>query len=152
MSASSAESLTRAVVDTNLFVSGLINPSGTPARLLDALREDRFILVSSQPLIEEVLEVLARPQFARYAFDPLHINLVRLRVALAEQVTPASKLPVESRDRKDNMLLACALGGAVDYLVTGDQDLLVLDHHPALGALRINSARAYLTILGMVAE
>jgi predicted nucleic acid-binding protein len=44
-------------------------------------------------------------------------------------------------------VLACALGANVDYIVTGDEDLLVLDGHPALGSLRIVTPRAFLTIL-----
>jgi hypothetical protein len=47
------------------------------------------------------------------------------------------------------MVLACALGGAVDYLVMGDQDLLALNGEPALGTLRIVIARALLDVLGI---
>ena len=48
----------RAVLDTNLFVSGLISPKGLPAAILRALRSKRFILVSSPPINEEIMEVL----------------------------------------------------------------------------------------------
>ncbi len=51
----------RAVLDTNIFVSGLINPKGPPAALLKALRSRRFTLVSSPPINEEMIEVLNRP-------------------------------------------------------------------------------------------
>ena len=148
MSVGSDTRLIKAVVDTNLFVSGLISATGTPALLIDALRQDRFSLLSSAPLTAEVVEVLARPSLARYAFDPALTTFVRARVANAEQVVPLAPLPVTSRDPKDDKLLASALGGA-DYLVTGDGDLLVLADHPALGALRIVSARAFLGLLGL---
>jgi predicted nucleic acid-binding protein len=61
MTASSATRLSRTVVDTNLLVSGLISAMGAPAVLIDALRQDRFLLLSSQPLTAEVDGVLARP-------------------------------------------------------------------------------------------
>ncbi len=47
----------RAVLDTNVFVSGLISPKGPPAAILRALRSKRFILVSSPPINEEIIEV-----------------------------------------------------------------------------------------------
>ena len=147
MSVSSDTRLIRAVVDTNIFVSGLISANGTPALLIDALRQDRFLLLSSPPLTAEVDEVLARPSLAQYSFDPALTSFVRARVANAEQVVPLAPLPVTSRDPKDDKLLACALGGA-DYLVTGDEDLLVLADHPALGTLRIVTARAFVELLG----
>ena len=149
MTASSATRLSRTVVDTNLLVSGLISAMGAPAVLIDALRQDRFLLLSSQPLTAEVDGVLARPSLARYSFDPALTSLVRARVANAEQVVPLTPLPVTSRDPKDDKFLACALGGAADYLVTSDQDLLVLDGHPALGTLRIITARVFLELLGI---
>ena len=48
----------RAVLDTNVFVSGLISPMGKPAAILKALRSRRFTLVSSPPINEEIIEVL----------------------------------------------------------------------------------------------
>ena len=48
----------RAVLDTNVFVSGLISPMGKPAAILKALRSRRFTLVSSPAINEEIIEVL----------------------------------------------------------------------------------------------
>ena len=78
MSVSSDTRLIKAVVDTNIFVSGLISANGTPALLIDALRQDRFVLLSSAALSAEVDEVLARPSLARYAFD-LALELSNVR-------------------------------------------------------------------------
>ena len=51
-----------AVVDTNVWVSGLINRHGTPARVLDAYRDQQFTtVVMSGPLLEELEGVLRRP-------------------------------------------------------------------------------------------
>jgi len=52
----------RAVLDTNVFVSGLISPMGKPAAILKALRSMRFTLVSSPPINEEIIEVFDRPR------------------------------------------------------------------------------------------
>lgn len=52
----------RAVVDTNVFVSGLINPEGFPATVLKALRSRQFVLISSPAINEEIIAVLNRPR------------------------------------------------------------------------------------------
>jgi len=51
----------RVVLDTNVFVSGLISPQGFPAAILKALRSRRFTLLSSPAVNEEIIEVLNRP-------------------------------------------------------------------------------------------
>jgi predicted nucleic acid-binding protein len=61
-----------------------------------------------------------------------------------ERVTPLDSLPLHSRDPKDDKLLALALGGNADYLITGDQDLLVLNDNPGLENLRIITAAVFL--------
>ena len=61
-----------------------------------------------------------------------------------ERVTPLDSLPLHSRDPKDDKLLAVALGGNADYLITGDQDLLVLNDNPGLENLRIITAAVFL--------
>jgi len=50
----------KAVVDTNLWVSALINPFGSPARLRKAFEEGRFEVVISEPIIKEIADVLNR--------------------------------------------------------------------------------------------
>jgi putative PIN family toxin of toxin-antitoxin system len=56
-----AEPRSRALVDTNVWVSALLNPHGFPAKVLEALKTDQFELVLSEPLLAELLEVLSRP-------------------------------------------------------------------------------------------
>jgi putative PIN family toxin of toxin-antitoxin system len=55
----------RVVVDTNVWVSALLNPAGYPARVLAALRARRFILVVSQAMLDELRDVLLRPRLTR---------------------------------------------------------------------------------------
>jgi uncharacterized protein len=138
--------LVRATVDTNLFVSGLIHP-GLPAQLLRAWPALSFRLVTSKALREEVAGVLVRPKFQRYGLTPERVSGILDALAAAEQAIPLAHLPVTVRDPKDSKVLACSLGGQVEYLVGGDDDLLVLQGQPALGALRIVPVREFLTII-----
>jgi len=118
----------RVVLDTNLFVSGLISPAGAPNQLLSLREQERIILLTSD-LISEVARVLQRPSIQqKYYLTDQRIRelLTSLRQA-TESVTPQTALPVHSRDPKDDKLLALALGGNANYLVTGDDYLLVWD-------------------------
>jgi hypothetical protein len=54
----------RAAVDTNLLVSGLISAGGPPARIVDGFRSNRFELVVTPQVLDELLDVLLRPYLA----------------------------------------------------------------------------------------
>ena len=139
----------RATIDTNLFVSGLITPRGLPGLLLRAWERGEFVVVTSPELVAEVAAVLGRDKLrARYFIGPEEVGRLvgRLRY-VAEQAVVSTELPIRSRDPKDDKFLAAALGGDADFLVTGDEDLLVLDGEPALGRLRIATAREFLEFL-----
>ena len=146
---SDSSPLPAAVLDTNLIVSGAITPHGLPNHVLRALERDAFRLISSPDLAAEVRGVLSRPAIReRYRPDPTIVDaeLAALEARMVRPL-PLDALPVHCRDPKDDPVLACALGGQADYLVTGDADLLALDGHPALGALRIVTPRAFLDLL-----
>ena len=77
----------RAVLDTNVFVSGLINPSGAPGAVLRALRSRRFTLVSSPPINEEIIEVLNRPYIRdRYGVGERIFDVSFIRIRASHQV------------------------------------------------------------------
>ncbi len=137
---------TRIVLDTNLLVSGLILPRGLPHRLLAEWRQGGFRLLVTDTILAEYAAVLARRQFAeKYGLTVAVVAALRRRMRVqGERVTPQGTIPVAIRDAKDVHLLAAALGGNADYLVTGDADLLVLAGDPLLGPLRIVTARAFL--------
>src|SRR5690242_4057818 len=120
----------RAVLDANVVVSGLINPFGPPGAILKALQHHRFILVSSQPVNEEILEVLNRPTI-RDKFD-LGDRIFDMAFILWERAELVVELPAVkvSNDADDDKYLATALAGGADYLVTGDiGDLLHLHEY-----------------------
>jgi putative PIN family toxin of toxin-antitoxin system len=135
-----AGSVIRVVLDTNIFISALLAPHGWPAQVLAAWRRNAFDLVLSRELWTELAEVLRRDDIRRrirrreWAADLLYEleasgDMVR--------PLPLDELPVGCRDPKDDHLLACALGGRANFLVTGDEDLLVLNGDDRLGGLSI---------------
>lgn len=144
----SARKPPRVVVDTNLFVSGLIVKRGIPHQLLSHWRRGSFTLLISEEQREEIAAVLDRPAIAeRYGITPEErAELLHLIDTRAIKVTGSRHLPLSVRDPKDEMILASALGGEADYLVTGDEDLLVLSDSSDIGSLRILRVREFVQL------
>jgi putative PIN family toxin of toxin-antitoxin system len=132
------------VLDTVIFVRALINPNGRWGRLVFD-HYPRYTLVISQPLVLELLDVLHRPKLARkYGILPgLDIACVLTLVSQA-QLVDMGEVPSVSRDPNDDKFLATAVAGGADYLVSEDEDLLVLGSHEGV---RIVDALTFLRIL-----
>ena len=114
----------RAVVDTGVLVSGLIQRAGATGEILHLLRDGRFSIIFSTPILLEVIEVLGRPAFgSKYHILPEDINalvnLIRLRGELVTNVGEVTAC----RDPKDNKFLDAAQTGQADAIVSGDADL-----------------------------
>lgn len=137
------------MVDTNLVFSGLIIPKGNPYRLRQALRRGRFTLLLSEPVWQEYQRVLRESRaLRRYPVRQQDVEeLLLLLRAGALMVVPAATVPVVVRDPHDEKVLAAALGGGADYLVTGDDDLLVLDGRPELADVRIVRVTEFLEVI-----
>jgi hypothetical protein len=135
----------RAVLDTNVFVSGLISAKGPPAAILRALRSGLFTLLSSPPINEEIIEVLTRPHIRdRYGLGDRIFDVSFILWELAEVVIDLPEVKVCS-DPDDNKFLATAVRGRADYLVTGDVgDLLRLHKYEDVS---IVSPRQFLSVL-----
>ena len=118
----------KAVLDTNVLVSGLVAEQGAPRQILDAWLEGHYTPVTSLYLVEELMHVLSYPRIARR----VHLNEEELAAILAgllstAEITPGNlRLPGVTRDPKDDPVVACGIEGGADYIVSGDQDLLVL--------------------------
>ena len=118
----------RVVVDTGVLVSGLIWRQGTTGEVLRSLRDGRFVIIYSTPILVEIIDVLGRDTFrTKYHVEPedisVLINLIRLR---GELVIPKKRVSV-CRDAKDDKFLEAALAGNADAILSGDDDLLVLN-------------------------
>jgi uncharacterized protein len=113
----------RLLLDTNILLSGLISPSLTqpPARLLDAARQEQFVLVTSPAQIDELREVAERPRIQKYLKPGVVDELLRFIDAAAHVVLDVLPHVTESPDPKDNMILATALAGQANLIVSGDK-------------------------------
>jgi putative PIN family toxin of toxin-antitoxin system len=138
----------KVVLDTNLFVSGAILKRGNPYELLEAWRREGFVLLISDALQTEIAEVLIREIKEKYHLTTDEVEeTLQLLQTDALLTSPAPTLPVALRDPKDEKVLALAVGGQADYLVTGDEDLLIMQGNPGLRGLRIIRPAAFLALL-----
>ena len=129
----------RAVIDTNVWISRLLLADSVAARAVDTALETSEVVVS-EPLIEELADVLARAKFDQYVSVADREEFLRLVLQVATTVPVLSEV-ADSRDADDNLLLAPALDSESDYILTGDKDLLTMN--PWRG-IKIMSPRALL--------
>ena len=142
----------RVVLDTSVFGSSLLVRDGVPARILEAWRARRFLLVSSHTLIAEVRQTLSYPRIRRkYPVADEEVDalcvLIAQEAVLAPLVTSVADAPL--RDPKDAHVLAAAAEAKAELLVTGDDDLLVLG---AYHGTRILRPRELLQLLDIPTE
>jgi putative PIN family toxin of toxin-antitoxin system len=119
----------RAVVDVNVLVSAALSAEGPSADILRASRDGESELITSETLLTELTRTLAHPRIRKRIpaeKAAAYINWIRDHGRLADD--PVGAPPVRSRDPDDDYLLALAIDQRA-YLVTGDQDLLVLNAH-----------------------
>jgi putative PIN family toxin of toxin-antitoxin system len=118
----------RLILDTNILLSALLSPLGAPAKLLDAWERNKFELVACDALIAELRDVAARPFFrARLRAGSVELLAAGVRdFSLFCRDLPTGPI---APDPKDAYLLALAEAGQADFLVTGDKELLSLQHH-----------------------
>lgn len=142
---SEAAPLLRAVLDTNVYISGTILSRGVPYEILEAWRRNEYILVVSEAIIAEVERVLHYPRIRdRYGITDGDVE--RLITSLqTDALLVAGNYEVQgvSADPDDDKFLACALEAGADCIVTGDPDLLDLGQYQRVNIL---SPRAFLNL------
>lgn len=129
----------RVVLDTNVIVSAILSARGAARALLDLARLGHVTLVTSPVLLDDLEDVLTRFVSRAAAGE------IRAAVEEIAFLVEPLEVPVVTRDRDDDHVLAAALSGRAACIVTRDQDLLTLGAHegisimdaaPALYAIR----------------
>jgi putative PIN family toxin of toxin-antitoxin system len=108
----------RTVLDTNVLVSALLNPAGTPGTLVEGLWKARWEPAASDDILIEYQAVLLRPRFG-LARGAVRETMARLRQA-ALMAAPAEAVQA-CADPDDDKFLACCLAVAATHLVTGNK-------------------------------
>lgn len=129
----------RAVIDTNVIFSGIISTRGAPGEIVDRWITGRICLVVTEDILAEYRRIFGRPGFTdRYSISKSRIEAIfsQLRDEEILRLDPSLDIGVDCRDPKDKKFLTAAVAGAVPYLVSGDDDILVCAGDPGLGSVK----------------
>jgi putative PIN family toxin of toxin-antitoxin system len=144
------------LLDTNVWVSAFLKPTGPPGQVVRAWTLDRFSAITSLLQLTELAEVLSRPRLVR-SFRYFHRDaetFVRLIAARAAVIQTSGDLKI-CRDPDDDEILEAAISGAAQYLVTRDDDLkrdLDLIKMARRNGVRVVSVRQFLRRLSYMAS
>ena len=107
----------RVVVDTNVLVSGVINPHGSPGRILDSIASQTITVLFDDRILSEYPDVLLRPMFA---FQPGDVNALLDFIEFSGEHVTAGPVDLALPDPTDLPFLEVAIAGSADALVTGN--------------------------------
>ncbi|MGA1840826.1 MAG: putative toxin-antitoxin system toxin component, PIN family [bacterium] len=137
----------RAVIDTNLFISGLFGKKdATSTQLQDLWISDEFELATSIEIMKEVSRVLQYPKIKQ----KLHpkdetikrfFHLIFRKAIITKDIYKTDKI---TEDPEDNKFLACALESKADFIISGDKHLRNLKQ---FHGIRILDAKTFLYLL-----
>lgn len=129
------------VIDSNVWISGLVF-GGNPEKVIRLFTEGHILLITSEELLSELRRKISQrfPLFAP--------NLALLEASIREYaiMVRLGTLPITvSRDTDDNKFIETALAGNAEYIISGDEDLLVLKSYKDI---RIVKPAEFLNLIG----
>ncbi|MEK7440653.1 MAG: putative toxin-antitoxin system toxin component, PIN family [Chloroflexota bacterium] len=137
--------MTRSVIDTNVLIRALIRPLGTVGPIVVKLQEGKYQIVYSQQLLDELTEKMLLPRIRnKYPVSEEQMaDLFNLIIEFGKRVDPERHVEI-CRDPDDNHVIDVALAGEAEYVVTGDDDLLILKEFETV---RFITPKEFLTLL-----
>ena len=140
----------RAVIDTNILVSGVISPKGAPRKILDLAKNEVFKVVTSVSINHEILNVLHREYiYNKYSLTEEIIDDISVFLYMGTLLTEDQyAIAKVKKDPEDNKFVACALEGDADYIVSGDDHLLSLKHYQGIQIVNANGFLKIMAALG----
>jgi len=122
------------VLDTNVFVSALINPRGKPAQILNYVFENKIRLFTSPSIIEELERVLSYPKLVkRHGLEKQELKkFVSDLLSILSLVEGKKAIEVIAEDPADNNYLSCVVDAKADFIVSGDIHLLNLREYEGI--------------------
>ncbi|MEG3440089.1 putative toxin-antitoxin system toxin component, PIN family [Pannus brasiliensis CCIBt3594] len=127
-----------------MILTFLLRKNTPPYLLYQAWRDRQFELVTSPEQLQELRRVMAYPKLQRY-FTPEEARIMLTGIAIYANCVTSIPSISYSPDLDDNVILATAIAGGADYIITGDKvDLLQLSQ---VENIPIITARQALDIL-----
>lgn len=129
----------KAVVDTNVIVSGFISPLSYPREIERRWRRGEFILATSNEIIEEINRVLHLPRIqSKYNLTESDIqSFILSLIYIANNVPGKLILEGVAPDPGDDKIISCAVESRADFIVTGDKALLQLGEYQGIKIINV---------------
>jgi putative PIN family toxin of toxin-antitoxin system len=124
----------RVVIDTNVFISGLLSSTTPPALCLEAVVR-LGQLVASEATLRELMQKLLSTKFDRCVARARREELL-LRLAPLVEIAEIVQQVRACRDPRDDQFLEAAVNGRADVIITGDKDLLDLNPFRGIAILK----------------
>lgn len=124
----------KVVIDTNVLVSGLINPSGPPGRILDMVLNGTLAMMVDDRLLSEYQNVLSRKKLG---FDLSDVQDLASFIRASAEIVNANPVKKKLPDEGDKPFLEVARAGNCNVIITGN-----LKHYP--GVKEAISPKAFL--------
>ena len=124
-----------ATLDTNVLASGALASHGAVGQVIEEWFHGDFIVVLSPFILGELERVFRKPYFAKRVSAESIASYVELVRDLSTVIPVTGPLPKVASHPEDDVVLATALSGKVDYLVTGDKDLQALNTYQGVTVL-----------------
>ena len=129
----------RVIIDSNIWISFLL--TGDFLKFNEIIADNDLVIILSQELVDEFIEVTQRNKFKKY-FDLDDVENLLLKIKTRAVIVQVNSKVIACRDPKDDFLLSLAVDGEATHLITGDKDLLVLKKY---GKTKILTATEYLS-------
>lgn len=136
----------RVVIDTNVFISGVLVEEGNPSIVTKAWkRTQKYQLFVTEEIIQEILRVVKELNVNADIITDWDKAIRKNAIS----VVPTRKIKAIKEDSSDNKFLECAIESRADYIVTGDKHLKRLNEFEGV---KIVDARKFLDILSSYKE
>ncbi|MBI5729733.1 MAG: putative toxin-antitoxin system toxin component, PIN family [Ignavibacteriales bacterium] len=133
----------KVVVDSNIWISVLINKSYRS--FIKELIEKDIRIISSRDQLEEISSVLTRPKISG-RIQRQHIKEFLILFLKTVELVEIKETVNDCREEKDNFILETALSGNVNYIITTDDDLLVMNPYKGIEILTVTEFQNKLRI------
>lgn len=142
------------VIDTNVFISGVLTPGRAPAQLLELVLSGTVKLVISPQIIQEIQRVIEYPGIIKLMkkrkLEAKELEKTIFRIMRVAQITSgAVMVQGVAADPSDDIFLACALEGQAEFIVSGDHHLTDLKNYQGI---RIIPPAAFIGVMSELEE
>jgi putative PIN family toxin of toxin-antitoxin system len=123
----------RVVLDTNVYLSVFLSSEKKLLTLWELALEGRYTLIVSPAIVREFMEKLRD----KFGYSEEEREKIKRKLARFTEIVQPKRIPTAiPEDPNDNHILACAIAGKVDLIVSGDKDLLRLKEYEDIPVVR----------------